>query len=445
MTNREYRFLPSTIVDDHLTRFYNGQLEFTYDANHLRTKNSIKKDEIKDFQTKLYNHLKQKNRRHFRSNVALTIEIMVCQKDAPNIQSIPKCYIDLLDTVHQCSDLPWKFLALKDDSQIKILKVLYKQSPDQRNQLKFKFYPLWLVNKDLEALFRLKYGYHSGHSNYYHQEDTQSDLHESQTLQFDQVEIYNNIIESLKEKIIQDDHDARMLKYFKYLRKRSRQAALLAKHDLLLDGVIDFLISKNDNYQSNELKKLTESSGSPSTLSRLLKKLAGQNFDFNVDLKIKGNPQKKGESDLLKLELGQKIDEFVYRYPFINPLHLPVSLVVLLNRGEGKGVDLDNIMRRIILPSLNSRLTIPINESHAVEKVSDDDVRYYLQQDKYMLPSFISSEASKYISKEGIFSYEILEVKDDAVPYIKIALSYDKFEKSLVEELSMRIFKYDSN
>lgn len=78
----------------------------------------------KAFEDQLRTELRSMNRKHYRSSVALKINIAVDKSNAPSAHKIPKAYIDLMYAETQ-KGLNRRPLLIKDDSQIKFLSVNY--------------------------------------------------------------------------------------------------------------------------------------------------------------------------------------------------------------------------------------------------------------------------------------------------------------------------------
>lgn len=84
----------------------------------------ISEREKQDFQETIKVIMARRNRRPYRSNVALKIDIAVDKKNAPSAHKIPKSYIDLLYFGTK-TDRRKRPLLISDDSQIKLLTVNY--------------------------------------------------------------------------------------------------------------------------------------------------------------------------------------------------------------------------------------------------------------------------------------------------------------------------------
>ena len=129
MNKLEYLNAPKRLVSSAIRKWYVDQFTFKFVTPRLLSKKAkpkSKNSETIRFQTELIQAMKDANKRMYRSDVFLEIHIDVDQNNAPQINKIPTFYIDL----------PWRadgsfnrdHIILKDDDQIRYLRVRYQKS-----------------------------------------------------------------------------------------------------------------------------------------------------------------------------------------------------------------------------------------------------------------------------------------------------------------------------
>jgi hypothetical protein len=167
MNKLEYLNSPKRLVNSTLNNWYLNQFTFVFETSRLLSKKAKLKSrniETVRFQTELFEAMKNVNKRMYRSDVFLEILIKVDQSNAPQINKIPKFYIDLL--WRPDSSFNRDYVILRDDDQIRYLRVRYQKSSEPGSSIEFTFQPYKSFLQLIELIFRCelgrwKYGYYN--------------------------------------------------------------------------------------------------------------------------------------------------------------------------------------------------------------------------------------------------------------------------------------------
>lgn len=428
MKKLEYIYSPENLIRESLhNRFFNV-FEFEYVVDKLKTKKSIRDSEVLDFQNKLIKTKNDKKKRIYKEDVVLEMEIRINQKNAPSIQNIPKCYIDLL--WRPSKDIK-KSLILIDDDQIKYLTVNYKKSTTENSSIFFRIFPYKRFLKDIELLIRLKRGIFK-----YEMRSIEIDEEDEYEEQHNENHNFYELRDHVKSKEFYiKKHGEDEYYYWEFYYKRIVQETELNNQRIKNQQILD------------QFRKSIVLDG-PFTQSKLgildlpdIDDLIEMVFDILGDLKLPNLPIESGEGKLFLKELEGKVDAYFAKRWFYFPLLVPISLTIYILQPKEKTKDFDNLAKWV-LPLYMKKLNPPSSFEQSLQEI--EKLRLTKYSDK---ESFSQSEGE--FPKNGIMSYQIIQLpRTENSPdkgFIKVNFHNAFYFRSFVDFIPNQISKYESN
>ena len=397
-----------------------------------KAKPKSKNSETIRFQTELMQAMKDANKRMYRSDVFLEIHIDVDQNNAPQINKIPKFYIDLLWR----ADGSFKrgHIILKDDDQIRYLRVRYQKSREPGSSIEFIFQPYRSFLNLIELIFRCELGrWEYGYNFFIDKQDYYEFNDEENYIQNEKMYDLTDFLrdeESHNSAFGKEASEVYKMSLFKEAQKTTLKNARI-KHRQLLDifkcvvGVHNVSTKKSDMH----------------TLSPLLEQLATINFeefdqqffDYQSPIKVDGLPIASGDSSTFKENLTRTVDDYVDSEWYLKPLLNPVGITIFLLPPIKGNKDFDNIAIDVI-SLLIDRLQPPTNPEKALKQM-------YKGKRSYESWGYNAS-----IPDVGITSYQVLlmprKEEDLANGYIKVNIFEDSYTQSFPSFLISTLDRY---
>lgn len=334
----------------------------------------------------IYQKLRSENRRSFTGDVAVTMTIYVNQKNAPQIQSIPKFYIDTLFDTRNEGLLMGKKLILKDDRQIKYLFVDYRRSNEGISKVNINIFPFrTLINQvDLVEECRLK--------SYDSDEWDEDDVYREDEYLY---ELLDHIRD--KDRFISKCGEERYkFEYFQLLRNHQENYY----HNLRIKNAS--LCRRLRKYYIPQEKYTGPSSDD---INSILELTEGIIFDHHMQVDFGSMPVRKGQGDKFKALIKQGIDNFVKANRFLMPTLVPISATIIFQPPATNDKDLDNLAR-VILPPLFNKFGPPTSVMNALQPVEQKIFKkLYEVRDK--------KENEGKFPMKGFSSYCILSLPSD--------------------------------
>lgn len=435
MNKLEYLNSPNQLIKNALHDWFCKQFTFEFKTPRLLSKKAKPKSKTLEtirFQTELFNALNTVNKRMYRSDVFLEILISVDQSNAPQINKIPKFYIDLLWRPDE--SFKRKYGILKDDDQIRYLRVRYKKSAEPGSSIKFTFQPYKSFLQLIELIFRCElgrweYGYSSSidrHDRY--EEDEEEKYIDSQSM-------YNLTDYLRDEKRHNETYGENASETYKKSLLAEAQKTYLKnariKHKQLLD-IFKPIVGVHNVSISESEKEL---------LDPFMKELASIDFEkfdsyfFNLksSVKVDGLPVVSGDSKEFKNKLIKSVEDYVEKEWYLVPLLNPVGITIFILPPSNGDKDFDNIAIDII-SLLIKKLEPPTNSEKAIKRMYKGS------------SEFKSWGYDANIPDVGITSYQVLlmprKKEDIAEGYIKVNIFEDSYTQSFTSYLISTLGKY---
>lgn len=400
MKKLEYIYSPENLIRESKNYRLLKIFQFEYITNKLKSKTSIQDKEKLDFQEKLIEAKKKKNKRVFRGDVVLEMNIYVNQKNAPSIQNIPKCYIDLL--WRPVTKFKNKNLILKDDDQIKYLKVTYNKSISDSSSIVIKIFPYHRLLKDIELLFRLERGIFK----YDFDKIKRYNHHEDDDERFKENPLFDDLLSHVIEKdtyIKQFDEDGEdgesIFKFWEYFYKREVQKIELNNNRIKNNQIL--ILFKKSIKIKNESTKLDGSIFSNLSVN-YLDSLWDRIFTVLGDFDIKNLPTKSGEKAVFKKKLENKVDDYFNKKWFYFPLLNPIALSIFILPPKNNSKDFDNVAKWI-LPKYMKKLNPPTEFETSLENIE----KYRKKKHNEQQPFYPKKGE---FPKNGILSYQVIQI-----------------------------------
>jgi|GEM_PF-6052657 len=438
MKRLEYIHSPEYMTLDAIRYRYSKVFQFEYETDKLRTKgkkknkNRIYQNEKNDFQKQLLEAKRIQNRRVFKSDVVLQMDIYVNQKNAPFIQNIPKHYIDLLWRPE--AKFKNKKLILNEDDQIKYLIVNYKKSNLDKSKLSIKIFPYYRFLKDIEVLMRLRSGTFKHEFRRSKLADEQRDENKHVGKRY--IDYADALGEHLKGK---DEYIAEYgesnFEFWENYHLQNYQRSRLINKRIKNNDILDLFESSIviDNEIMNNLEDdnhIFPNIDFKDTSD--IEDLRNMLLDVKVDFNINGLPIREGQGKLFKNELKNKVDEYFDENKFFAPMLVPIALSIFILPRKNHLKDFDNIAKWI-LPLYMKKLNPP---------TSLTELSISHEKEKQNLPRCVT----RYFPKNAIMSYQIIEVprseKSPENGYIKVSFHNVDYYSSFADYVINQINKY---
>lgn len=387
MKKLEYIYSPKILIRSSLEYRYFKTFEFVFITNRLKTKKSINENEMLEFQINLLECKKKLNKRVYTRDVVVELDIFINQRNAPSIQNIPKCYIDLL--WRPLEKLKKKSLILRDDNQIKYLKVNFNKSKGQTSSINIKIFPYNRLIKDIELLIRLETSVFK-----YEFKNVEIDDDPRDEEQYVQNEILFDLVNHVKnEDNYKNSFGEEEYKYWELILKKRAQEIDLNNQRIKNNDIL-CLFRKSIKINSLDTKN-----------DGIIEKLENiDNFTLELlgDFSVENLPIKSGEGDEFIKKLKFKIDEYFERRWFYFPLLNPIALSVFIVQPKCTTKDFDNLAK-LILPLYLKKLNPPTSIKPFLQEIEKYKLNKHSEDQLFL-------DIKEEFPKNGILSYQVIQL-----------------------------------
>lgn len=417
-------------VRDCIMKANGNTILFKYESSRLLTKERSPRgsaarrrvEETIKFQNLLHTHLVRSHKRAFTGHVAMNIEIEVNQRNAPQIQNIPKFYIDLIYTVAEYLDIKRKYLILKDDDQIKYLSVQYRPSRTQTSSITFSVRPYNLFIKQIELLEECRYKVGESDSwdedERYMEDDSWEDLHEHLRNRSELIQIWG--------------FDRYEFERFSLLR---RAQTSYYNNQRLKNHNLCSLFSKRSKFQQDLF------SGDPK-FAELISMIDETTIEAHTQLTIEGLPLRKDDGDIFRANIDSKIEKFLQSNKILLPTLIPISVTIVFSPPRHYNKDLDNLAR-IVLPILFNKFGPPTTITNSLQ---DIELKFFraIQEQR----NRTRAQSDVEFPLKGLSAYRIITV--DPTPsdlpggYIKLSIHNAQTYQELITYVDRNLFECES-
>ena len=376
-----------------------------------RSKNSISKEEAEAFQRAVLETLTTFKRRYFRSDVAVEFDFFPTANSPPAIHSLPKNYLDLLESPMESLGSTRKRLVLNDDRQVRYLAVKYHVLPrpsdsdedDDEDSLvsgggrgpgiRLKVAPFANLLEDVALLRRLEKGELTGRGSRYwtNAEDAWEEVRQEQERDRRRE---GDAVERLCD--IERERESWVNQFGEQTYKAWHQMALVDAQKHLLRA---FSVSSRSFVQLLSPHCMN--------MSAQLAALHAMSRDMIISpplaLGLHHSDLEEGESKKFKQLVREVIKDFAGRFPHLIPLVTQVGLTILYQPpSNGLGIDLDNLARRIV-PFFKDIMRPPSNHLFTVdlERIPRSDIAVSLAKARASL---------KGMPKHSVTHYQVVQL-----------------------------------
>jgi hypothetical protein len=312
-------------------RFSSNAIFINYPIEKFQTKKSKSEIENLRFQNFILEKIIQDKKRCFRGNVAAEFIFKVNQKNAPEVQSLLKHYIDLIQKPLNKVKTERNYLLLKDDSQIKALSSHYlKINNDEQQEITIIIIPIRDFVFNLQFANELQIGRFKKNKNDFDRNGyNNEDLNYCEYKDVEHLRGLN--IEVDGEKIDYNELNRRIYT------EQNNQLFLKSNSALSACNVLYLITEPEDN--KVEFSKLEFSSNKIGRVSAL-------EGWYNMDL---GSvPVSEGESKLFKEEIKNAIKEWKSKKGGLLPKNSSIALKIFYEKPSRVTHDLDNLLRYVL-------------------------------------------------------------------------------------------------
>ena len=338
---------------------------FYFEIDQPPQSKNIKPADALAFQLALLAELDRRKQRPYRGPVFLQFDFYNQAKSPPAIQSLPKNYLDLLETPRPDSNIARAHLLFNNDRQVKALTVRYNlvAPPYGEPKIRVRAEPLRDFYADLDLGRRIE-------SNEFRDDDHRF------SRRYDEGEFHDRLFGDER-----DPSEARFEALVQYVRDRASWVHLIGEN--AYESQLAFMRSQaqqeylhfTDLFTCRELVwaySTRPTASSAADLDRIFKVPRDQALAPPFALSLRHAPQKEGDTDLFKSELRTALETFKTRFPQIFPLTSLLNVTILMVPPEAGGKDLDNLAR-LVLPAVHDILQPPSDLSRTIDLGSATD------------------------------------------------------------------------
>jgi hypothetical protein len=306
----------------------------------LQNKNSRRAADDQEFQTELLEIMKRHGKKGpFTGPVILELQFSVESRRSPAVHSLTKHYLDLLMAPVPGVDAGRSRILLRDDSQVQFLSCTYYANAREDNlrlrvrRLSDFFQDLKLYGDILDGSLDDDFELDE------HRDQEEGAFRDWDRLRRDKAEW----VQSFGEE---------SYKSFELLNRRDAQKELLQKRGLPLSFLINLFGFKYHRFRDGPSSKAVISQTSKMIRSVYAHPFVSANFGHR--------PLRKGDTkafrDRVQTELKAYKDRFPTPFPLLTSCGVTVLYVPPL---RGDKVDLDNLVRKAIIPAVHEILKPP--------------------------------------------------------------------------------------
>lgn len=378
-----------------------------------KSKKGIKPEEKIQFQRKILQELKNRNKRAFSGPIVIEFNFFPKEDNPPHIHTLAKNYLDLLETPIEGSGIKRKNLLFKDDRQVESLIVNHHiETRNEYPSITIKATSIGNFKKDLRLLDKIRHNsFENEHRLEYDIEEILKANNSTQSLSFEDTLVEYNEVKNWKDNHNPEIKTQKMLlqkmllqnlqeSYFQS-KKIEPMDLLYFYSDLLLGKDTISLVLKDVYIQYRDILIYPPFS------------LPVKNFSPPNNNKSKTSFKDDIKGALLKLKDTNNL--------LFSPLLINTSLIILyIPPKDELEADLDNLARYII-PKVND--------------IFEPSGKFYFSQ-----------EEEQSFTQNSITQYQIIKVprsKNDSESG-SIRLIINKRENGILKELDSIIRKWEN-
>lgn len=347
-------------------------------SGKLRSKKSASVAASAEFQNELLKQMETLGRKGpFTAALVVDIQFWAGSRNSPEVHTLAKHYLDLLQTP-VAGVLKRKRLLVRDDAQIEFLSCSYDSRFDDGLRLRVR--RLNDFFEDVELYSDIAAGnVGSGF-------EFTDDEHE-ETFRESAVESYRHFRNRKQDYVRRYGQES--AEKIDLIWKRDAQAAILAKRRLSLKTIASLLRPRY-----HYMRKHSEIAPILVATSRMIRSVYEQPF---VSVNFGARAVKRGESKEFKDRVRQALMEAKTRTPILYPLLTPCGITVLyLPPKTASKIDLDNLVRESIIPSVHEILQPPGSRHDFLVQINSNKVdpdlaamlRRYKQTPKFHITDY---------------------------------------------------------
>lgn len=397
-----------------------------------RSKNAITEEKIR-FQNTILNQLKSLGRRYFKAPVALEFDFLPTENDPPAAHTLPKNYLDLLQSPMSEVTTRRKRLVLEDDRQVQYLAVKYRISPENKTpSIWLKVAPYSNLVADAALLHKVQY----------------NELQESSrgsSWSHRSLVSWDELVEEEKRSYSGDDDDDALDDLREHEKNKTFWVAKFGEdtyeafREMLLMRAQSHLL-KTLALSPSELLYLLSPlfSDLPTELSGIHAVSRDNLISPPLTIDLRNSDLKEGESSIFKQFVRQAIRGFRQRFERLFPLRTQVGVTILFQPPATGSIDLDNLARRII-PFVNEELQPPSNLLFMVDvsKVSGTPLKnWFIERRRYL----------KRMPKHSVTHYQVVQLprltNDDEHGFVRLLLESGGHFSTLWHEVEDLVNKW---
>ncbi len=303
------------------------------------------------FQSEVVAEMTARRRRTLTAPVVLELDFSASQANPPELHTLAKNYIDLLETPVAALDSRRHHLWFKNDRKIKVLAVSYGNHLGGPS-IRAKVVPLVDFRDNLALLERIRRKDFKEHVRDRYRSSQFDDNDDGDDDRDDHADerAYEELSDFQRNRpywvsVMTEEGYAAMLQT--HLAKA--QQSFLARNDRLLEWSLTNLLSRPTSRESEF-----------SYLDVLQPAYRRPLMTDTISLPLGHRPQQQGESPAFKQRVEAALDAFRTRWPFMFPLRTLLAVTILVvpsvrqvaaeraREAHPNGIDLDNLARKIV-------------------------------------------------------------------------------------------------
>jgi hypothetical protein len=333
-------------------------------SGKLQSKKSASPKLNAQFQNELLENMKLYGRKGpFTGALMVDIQFWAAGRNSPEVHSLAKHYLDLLQKPAPGVSLNRSRVLVRDDAQIEFLSCSYDTRMDD-DGFRLRVRRLSDFFEDLELYIDIANG------NLGSRFEFGNDRHEEMDREYT-VDHYLDFRKSKR------DYAARFgsetADKMELIWKRDAQEALLASRRLELRSIAALLRPRYDHLRKDAL--IASILTATSRMARSVYEHPFMSVNFGA------RAVKQGESKEFRERVRQGLLEAKSRTPLLYPLLAPCGVTVLyLPPRNASKIDLDNLMRESIIPSVHEILQPPGSPREFLGKVNQDEIDPHLAE-----------------------------------------------------------------
>jgi hypothetical protein len=323
----------------------------------LRNKNSRKDPDDQEFQTELLKQMKRRGRKGpFTGPVILELQYSVESKQSPAIHSLTKHYLDLLMSPVPGVNAGRSRILLRDDSQVQFLSCTYS-STLREDSLRLRVRRLSDFFEDLNLYQDILNG----------SLDDDFELEERRDQDDSHFRDWDRLRRDEARWVQRRGKGA--YQSFELFSRRDTQKELLERRSLPLSSLITLFGAKY-----HRLGDDPESKAVINSTSQMLRSAYTHPF---VSADFGHCPVQTGDTKAFRDRVQTELKAYKDRFPTPFPLLTPCGVTVLyVPPNKGARVDLDNLVRKAIIPAVHDILKPPTTWNtfwHSLLEAKPDD------------------------------------------------------------------------